>query len=574
MATLTTDEYDPYQDAHTLPHRTQLQTGSSTLSPNRANFEKSALITESSSPETGRERNHTGTIILTGVLIVFAVALVVLGLLLQVFAVHVYHVADRAVYTTAPLGMSVPVTIGLAGYLLAGRWLEASRVEGRDRPTPYQLGILMNTLSGANLAALWVSGNYIARRGVTPGGKSLSRPPMLRHAVFMLSFFLALAYGITGVETWLGSVSLAVSYPVTKITSEGPFPLFGLRVNQTLCDETKDALFNEPYECGLNHGLGWNATTLGVKSICTSVTSQCLDARNLGPNAGLMTNCSASVNFNTTALLTDICNSYGANFYGGPLGPAGVPLNCTENPNATKFRWGAEIISTAYNINNNLEQFVGDTGFFLHGNRGGFNLLTCEIESLAVTYHYFNGSYTLLAREPSDLAQGQRIADGSWAGLYYVPIAVDGAGLYSGSYADAFSARLSLVTLATTVYVVEPVEALRMENTRNLIGSRLPLAPLLILFTLAFIYCVSVVMITVMAVTETQRSPLTAVARSRILDPATAISTAYGPEEAKRRATSTVHELFGHETAADRLTMGVDIGLPVVRRGTLEPGEL
>lgn len=131
---------------------------------------------------------------------------------------------------------------------------------------------------------------------------------------------------------------------------------------------------------------------------------------------------------------------------------------------------------------------MGDTGFFLHGNRGGFNLLTCEIESLAVTYHYFNGSYTLLAREPSDLAQGQRIADGSWAGLYYVPIAVDGAGLYSGSYADAFSARLSLVTLATTVYVVEPVEALRMENTRNLIGSRLPLAPLLILFTLAFIY--------------------------------------------------------------------------------------
>jgi hypothetical protein len=72
--------------------------------------------------------------------------------LLQVFAVHVYHVADRALYTTAPLGttlaiahltsvvvgMSVPVTIGLAGYFLAGRWLEASRVEGRDRPTPYQ----------------------------------------------------------------------------------------------------------------------------------------------------------------------------------------------------------------------------------------------------------------------------------------------------------------------------------------------------------------------------------------------------------------------------------------------------
>jgi hypothetical protein len=90
-----------------------------------------------------------------------------------------------------------------------------------------------------------------------------------------------------------------------------------------------------PPTVNLSDSLGWNATTLGVKSTCTVVTSQCIDMQNLGPNAGLMTNCPASVNFNTTALLTDICNSYGANFYGGPLGPAGVPLNCTENPNAT-----------------------------------------------------------------------------------------------------------------------------------------------------------------------------------------------------------------------------------------------
>ncbi|KAJ7886816.1 hypothetical protein B0H14DRAFT_2696861 [Mycena olivaceomarginata] len=545
MATLTTDEYDPYQDAHTLPHRTQLQTGSSTLSPNRANFEKSALITESSSPETGRERNHTGTIILTGVLIVFAVALVVLGLLLQVFAVHVYHVADRAVYTTAPLGttlaiahltsvvvgMSVPVTIGLAGYLLAGRWLEASRVEGRDRPNAvpvrvHPLGILMNTLSGANLAALWVSGNYIARRGVTPGGnRSVGR----QCCAMLSSCSHSSSLSHTGSQAWKHGwdrCRWAVSYPVTKITSEGPFPLFGLRVNQTLCDETKDALFNEPYECGLNHGSSGHPeessmqilTMNGLsKTTVIAFTEDQQTAIMVPPTVNL----SDSLGWNATTLgVKSICTS-------GPLGPAGVPLNCTENPNATRS---------------------------------------------PVTYHYFNGSYTLLAREPSDLAQGQRIADGSWAGLYYVPIAVDGAGLYSGSYADAFSARLSLVTLATTVYVVEPVEALRMENTRNLIGSRLPLAPLLILFTLAFIYCVSVVMITVMAVTETQRSPLTAVARSRILDPATAISTAYGPEEAKRRATSTVHELFGHETAADRLTMGVDIGLPVVRRGDARAG--
>lgn len=80
---------------------------------------------------------------------------------------------------------------------------------------------------------------------------------------------------------------------------------------------------------------------------------------------------------------------------------------------------------------------------------------------------------------------------------------------------------------------------------------------------------VSVATITFGAVMQIRKSPHTGLARSRLLDPATAISTAYGPEDAKLRATSTANELFGHETAADRLTMAVDAGLPIVRRGTL-----
>ncbi|KAJ7895452.1 hypothetical protein B0H14DRAFT_2680504 [Mycena olivaceomarginata] len=227
----------------------------------------------------------------------------------------------------------------------------------------------------------------------------------------------------------------------------------------------------------------------------------------LGPNAGLITNCPPAVNFNTTALLTDICNPHQA-------------------------------------------QFVGDTGFFLHGNQGGFNVLTCNIKSLDVTYRYFNGSYTLVASAPSDLEQAQRISDGSWAALYYVPVSIEGAGLYSGSYADAFGAKLSLVALSTTTYIIEPTEALQQEYTWPYIGSRIPLAPFLLLFTLAFVYCVSVATITFGAVMQIR-------------------NTAYGPEDAKLRATSTANELFGHETAADRLTMAVDTGLPIVRRGTL-----
>ncbi|KAF7345476.1 hypothetical protein MVEN_01565900 [Mycena venus] len=602
---------------------------STLLSPNRATREKSSWTTVVARPE--EESPPTWTIALTGVVIVLAVAIVALGVLLEVFRLHVYHIADRALYTTAPLGrtlaiahlsslvvgLSVPIAIGLGAYSLAGRWLAASRVEGPDRPTPYQLGILMKTLSGANLTALWTGSTYIVGRGIAPGGKSLSRPPMLRHAVFMLLFFLLLAYATTGVETWLGLASSAVPYPVTDILSDGPFPSFGRRINQTLCDETLGLSANKPYQCGLVRGsggnpqaaslqiltmnglskttviaftqdstaimvpptanlsdqLGWVATTLGVKSTCTSVTAQCIDPGNLGSNAGLITNCPPSVNFNTTALLSDICNPYQADFYGGPLGPDGVPLACGQNANSTEFRFGAIVISPAYNVNNSLETFVGDTGFFLHGNRGGYNVLTCEIKALDVKYHYFNGSYSLLSSTPSELAQGQRLSDGSWAGLKYVPTAVDGAGLYSGSYADAFAARLSLVTLATTAYVIEPTEALQQEYTWPIIGSRIPLAPFLLFFTIAFIYCVSVAIITIKAVIQIRTSPYTSVARSRLLDPSTVISTAYGPDDAKLKPTHTIEELFGDETAADRLNVAVDTpvdGLPLVRRSTFQ----
>jgi hypothetical protein len=71
---------------------------------------------------------------------------------------------------------------------------------------------------------------------------------------------------------------------------------------------------------------------LGVKSSCTSVTAQCVDMGNLGANAGLATNCTAAVNFNTTS---SGCNSYGATQFGGPLDLSGNLLACGDNSNST-----------------------------------------------------------------------------------------------------------------------------------------------------------------------------------------------------------------------------------------------
>lgn len=66
-----------------------------------------------------------------------------------------------------------------------------------------------------------------------------------------------------------------------------------------------------------------------------------------------------------------------------------------------------------------------------------------------------------------------------------------------------------------------------------------------------------VAVVTVMALVETQKSPQTSFARSRLIDPATAISSAYGTNESKLKWTGSRTELFGHETDADRLDIGV-----------------
>ncbi|KAJ6592371.1 hypothetical protein B0H19DRAFT_1245251 [Mycena capillaripes] len=625
--------YDPYAEVDTLPvNQTTLP-----LSPNRPsrNAGSSKADVLHAVDATDSDSGSTFAILLTASAIVLATVLVAIGLLIQVFAVHVYHVTGGAVYTTAPLGstltiahtssvvvsMSAPLAIGLGAYWLAGKWLISSRDEGMDRPTPYQLGVLMETLHGANLLALWNGSNYLVGRGSVPGGKALRRPPMLLYAVLMLLAFLALAYGSAGVEMWLGATSDAVIYPVTtQVQQNGePMPLLSRRVNQTLCDETKNFTNDKPYQCGyirgcergnpqalsaqfltingvsednvvaftndstaimvppaanLSENLQYSATTLGVKTSCTSVTAQCVDLNNTGPDAGLILDCS-SVNYNMTGTGCDRYADASPGFVkttGGPLGPDGLVLPCSENPNTVNIRFGIKVLSSAYNLHNANDEFIGDTGFFVHGNTGGTNILICNIQSLDVTYRYFNGTYTLVSSSASDLAQGQRVSDGSQAGPHFVPDAVNGAGLFSGRYNDSFAQKLSQVSLAMTSYVMEPAEALDMQFIDPKIGSRLPLAPFLLLFIISTLYCISVIIVTVLAILQIREFPQAALARRRLIDPATAISTAYGPGDSKFKHSVLMDDLFGHETDADRLTVTPSSRgerFPVIRKSTL-----
>lgn len=131
---------------------------------------------------------------------------------------------------------------------------------------------------------------------------------------------------------------------------------------------------------------------------------------------------------------------------------------------------------------------VGQTGFFLHGNKGGYNVLTCDMESLVVTYRYTNGSYSFLNSSSSDLPQAQRVSDGAMGAPQYVPSAIEGVGLYSGSYTDSFAIKLSQISLSMTSYVLEPTEALETQNIQPNIGSRLQMAPFVLLLIISGIY--------------------------------------------------------------------------------------
>jgi hypothetical protein len=148
---------------------------------------------------------------------------------------------------------------------------------------------------------------------------------------------------------------------------------------------------------------------------------------------------------------------------------------------------GELILATRIHTDGGAGPVVGDTGFYFWS-KAAVNVVTCDVKSLTVTYRYFNGSYTLLSASPSDVGQGQRVSDGSFAGPVYVPPAIEGVGISSGNYIDAFAQKLSQVALSMTAYIIEPTAVVSYQFIIPNIGSRIPLAPLLLLFLVSFIY--------------------------------------------------------------------------------------
>ncbi|KAJ7891424.1 hypothetical protein B0H14DRAFT_2688902 [Mycena olivaceomarginata] len=503
--------------------------------------------------------------------ICISIILLCAGLGIQIFVANEYAHQGPDIITTASLGstlaifwvlavfllLTISLVVGLDSYRLAWAWLEASADNGHNRPTPFQLGLIMNLLHAANLSALCGGLKYMY--GICTLTKPSYKPPILRRVLFILALALGLVYsfGILVIVLSISSKTMSVSqlrdYP-------GTWPQLSRQINSSMCATTSGAVAQSINLCGLqnpganpfskslpealrtltnnsatnavafgNDGTAflvpasipvdaaYYGTSVGVISVCQSITDQCVGSGPAyGPTEYLALSCPSSVTG----------NEYG------------TPYLVDSNP----FRFGAVAVSDAYS--SPADTFVGKH-WILHA-------WLCRrvqrphsaVTVRNVTYMYFNGTFTI---DPSrtvlasdlDVTRGIGAMTSAAYLSMRVPAAVDGAGLTGGDYASAFARELSRELIAFTASAYASAAPLDCRQSS-------PFSARGFLFNLT---CSSalVLFLTISAVLASSASPYTLLARSRLADPLTAVHTAYGRVEAHRTWERSAQRLFSVE---------------------------
>ncbi|KAJ7700718.1 hypothetical protein B0H17DRAFT_1176634 [Mycena rosella] len=545
-------------------------------------------------------------ILLLGLGIFIAIALLLAGLFLHIFVTHEFVHQGFQIVTAAPLGstlaivhalavfliLTVPFVVRLESYRLAWAWLVASADSGHNRLTPFQLGVIMNILYGAHFSALWTGLKNVCG----PKKRTSYQPPLLRSAVFVLAFALAAAYGFVVLDIIFSSLSTTISF--SQLTDyHGTWPQLSRQINSTMCATTSGALASDINLCGLqvpggdpfsaslpeglrtltnnsatnavafgNDGtafivpasiaedVAYYATSYGVFSNCQSITQQCVGSGpSYGPAEYLALSCPTSAAFNATLNMTVSAYPFGVLDANG--NEYTTPYLVDTNP----FSFGAVVASQAFT--SAADTFVGNTGFFTHGNLGAFNVLTCSVTVRRVAYTYFNGTFTVDPWNTSTVAELDvtRGITAMTAAAYLamrVPAAIEGAGLTGGNYAASFARELSRELIAFSASLYAPGSTQEIQTVVPVLGSRLPLVLLVLICVLIGIYCAFVLFLVGSAVHASSASPYTLLARNRLAEPLTAVHTAYARGEPHRTWEQTSARLFGVETGLDRLTIG------------------
>ncbi|KAF7353875.1 hypothetical protein MVEN_01073400 [Mycena venus] len=505
-------------------------------------------------------------ILLLGLVICLSIILLSVGLFMEIFVTNEYVHQGLEIITTAQLGstlaiiytlaillpLTVPLVVGLDSYRLAWAWLEASVDNGHNRPTPFQLGVIMNILHGANFAALW-------------GGFN---PPILRRAMLILSLGLGLVYSFVILVIAL-SISSRATYFSQSRDYSGTWPQLSRQINYSMCSTTSDAsaginicgvetLGDNPFAASLPEALrtltnnsATNAVAFGDDGTAFIVPAFIPeDVAYYGTSFEYRAlSCPSSASFNAAL------NTTTSSFPFGILDSAGneddTPYLVDSNP----FRFGAVAMSEAYS--SPPDTFVGNTGFFTHGTAGAFNVLTCSVTVRSVGYTYFNGTFTI---DPSSTITASNVAIVRGVAAMTttahldmrIPAAIAGA----SDYASAFARELSRELIAFTASVYTPAEPLELQAVVPVLGSRLPFALLVLILIWIVAYCGLVLFLTISAVLASSASPYTLLARNRLAEPLTAVHAAYGRAEPHRTWEQSNERLFSVETGLDRLSVG------------------
>lgn len=187
------------------------------VTPSKEDSNDSLLAAEQAKQQAQSKR-PTLKILIVSIIVFILTAGPAILLLVYIFVIHDATRSGLSVQTTADLqnlltisqvlttvvSRTVPVVVSLYGYALAAQWIKVSRQVGaeEERPSPLHLGLLVAALQGANILAWAKSQCFLA--GITKESRrhTLSAPPILRRAVYVLGGLLLISNVVAGSDTW------------------------------------------------------------------------------------------------------------------------------------------------------------------------------------------------------------------------------------------------------------------------------------------------------------------------------------------------------------------------------------
>ncbi|KAF8955571.1 hypothetical protein BDZ97DRAFT_1926616 [Flammula alnicola] len=612
------NEYAPLQNHQFAPIASPSTSGSPSYRNEDLNHPSDVIAAQ----ERASRRSVAGVTCLVGTLVICILLGMIVLLLAYLCVAHKCYTSKLALISSAPLGKvltisqvgshvataSVPIVMGLFSYLLGAQWLQSSSTRSQNRPSPKQLGLLLSICNGANISALFTSLKYLFRGKKSHKVQDIQSPPILRRSILLLALLLTVVYIATAADTWSHAVSQTIAITSNRAYSLSAIRNFGRAINATMCapipNNVNEGLMDQN-TCGLiNFGSGgsgatfaeglrvvsnssafhrvvftddqiailvpqnlpgnitYSAQTVGVKAHCTTVTKQCMTP---------MSNPDGSLDYGPDASLSLNCTKGGVKYYGNgttqnglcSLDSSGNCVSGWEIP-SNPFTAGEVVKSNAYSDTVTEDTFDNNTGWFIHGNQGSWNVVFCNVTTLDVVYTYASSRYFHYSSSLTDVNSTQHIMTiGLSAATTAISYAVDGAGITSNvTYEDTYALELSRQMLARGAKVYETTDALGVEYEYNIIGTRLQLIPL-VLFCISMVTLAAFVLLVILRTIQASRNvPYVHLAALYLKDPIMTVQRLYGHADPVLSWEDRSDKTFGEESEADRLLVGPALSGP------------